>query len=294
MTTDDIRQSQMLYNKQAMEITNEVLHKIALSAEEASGRKIVFLFVQGSQNYNLETPDSDIDCKAFCLPSFEDFYYSKEYSSTLEGEYGQTTVHDIRMLVDLLIKMNPTYIEMFFSKYLYFPHPELKKSLLSFVPEFRGLRSFYNNLFRLYKYRFLQSMIGTFAKKLKELEKPTAIRVPVIEQYGYDIKSASHAIRYFRLLTLIVTFIRRQSSQTPYEAFAQEVALKDLTARQFLLDIKLGKMPKDDILDRLDFENQYVQAIKSQYEMMSKKPVDGTLANRLRKEIYEFVKNQLA
>ena len=53
-------------------------------------------------------------------------------------------------------------------------------------------------------------------------------------------------------------------------------------------------MPKDDILDRLDFENQYVQTVKKQYEMLSKKPVDSTLASKLRKEIYEFVKAQLA
>ena len=277
-----------------MEINNEVLHKIALHAEEASGRKIVFLFVQGSQNYNLETESSDIDCKAFCLPSFEDFYYGKEYSATLEGEYGQTTVHDIRMLVDLLTKMNPTYVEMFFSKHLYFPDPELKKALLSYVPEFKGLKGFYNNLFRLYKYRFLQSMIGTFNKKLKELEKPTPAREATVKEYGYDIKSASHAIRYFRLLIVIVTFIRHQTSLSPYEAYEQELSLTDLNARQYLFDIKLGKMPKDDVLDRLNFESQYVQAVKDQYEAMSKKPVDSTLANTLRKQIYEFVKAQLA
>lgn len=277
-----------------MEINYEVLHKIALHAEETSGRKIVFLFVQGSQNYNLETESSDIDCKAFCLPSFEDFYYNKEYSTTLEGEYGQTTVHDIRMLVDLLTKMNPTYVEMFFSKYLYFPHPELKKALFSAVPEFKGFRSFYNNLFRLYKYRFLQSMIGTFAKKLKELENPTPAREEVVKKYGYDVKSASHAIRYFRLMIVIVSFLRHQTNVSPYEAYAGELSLIDLNARQFLLDIKLGKMPKDDILDRLDFENQYVQTVKKQYEMLSKKPVDSTLASKLRKEIYEFVKAQLA
>ena len=277
-----------------MEINNEVLHKIALHAEEASGRKIVFLFVQGSQNYNLETETSDIDCKAFCLPSFEDFYYSKEYSATLEGEYGQTTVHDIRMLVDLLTKMNPTYVEMFFSKHIYFPDPELKKALLSAVPELKGPKTLYNNLFRLYKYRFLQSMIGTFNKKLKELEKPTPAREEVVKQYGYDVKSASHAIRYFRLLIIIVTFLRHQTSLSPYEAYAEELALTDLNARQYLFDIKTGKMPKDDILDRLNYESQYVQTVKDQYEAMSKKPVDSTLANTLRKEIYEFVKAQLA
>ena len=42
--------------------------------EQKIGRKILYAYVQGSQNYNLETPDSDVDVKACCLPTFGDLF----------------------------------------------------------------------------------------------------------------------------------------------------------------------------------------------------------------------------
>lgn len=276
-----------------MEVTEELLKNIAEQTETLAGRKIIFFFVQGSQNYNLDTPASDVDCKAFVLPTFEDLYYGNQYSTTLDFDFGQVTVHDIRMLPDLLFKMNPTYVELFFAKYVYFPHPELKQALEKEIPELLDNAVFFDELFRICKYRFLASMIGTFNKKIKEMNSPTPSRKEVVEQYGYDIKSASHAIRYFRLLTLIVSFIREQIHARPYQIFASEIRLEDERARNMLLEIKLGQFDKATILDRLHHEKIYVKAIQDQYEELAKKPSEGSLGANLRRGIYRLVKSQL-
>ena len=79
--------------------------------EVSIGRTIVFAYLQGSQNYDLETPSSDMDGKAFCLPSLDDLYDGSFLSKTFDYPQGQITIHDVRMLPELLEKMNPTYLE---------------------------------------------------------------------------------------------------------------------------------------------------------------------------------------
>ena len=41
-------------------------------------RSIVGIFLQGSQNYGLDTPDSDIDTKLITLPSLDDIVFNRK------------------------------------------------------------------------------------------------------------------------------------------------------------------------------------------------------------------------
>ena len=54
-----------------MEVNKDVLDAIVLAVKEKTERDLIFMFVQGSQNYNLDTPESDIDCNAFTVPTFD-------------------------------------------------------------------------------------------------------------------------------------------------------------------------------------------------------------------------------
>ena len=53
----------------------------------SKGYEIVFLALQGSQNYGLDVYDkeymSDVDTKAVVLPNFEDFVYNRQPVSTI-------------------------------------------------------------------------------------------------------------------------------------------------------------------------------------------------------------------
>ena len=46
------------------------------------GYNVVGVFLSGSQNYNLQYEDSDVDTKAILLPSFEDFCLNRAPIST--------------------------------------------------------------------------------------------------------------------------------------------------------------------------------------------------------------------
>ena len=98
-----------------MDCNEKICREAIAFAEGKINRRIVFAFLQGSQNYRLDTPSSDQDMKAFCIPSFEDFYQQKQVSLTIDYPHGQVTIHDLRMLPKLLEKMNPAYLESFHS-----------------------------------------------------------------------------------------------------------------------------------------------------------------------------------
>ena len=83
--------------------------------------KLVYASVQGSTNYNLdvynEYYESDVDWKVFILPTFKDLYTGNKISKTYTYEYGQFELKDIRLLPELLGKMNSSYLELLFSDY---------------------------------------------------------------------------------------------------------------------------------------------------------------------------------
>ena len=90
---------------------------------EKKGFEIVFLALQGSQNYGLDVYDedymSDVDTKAVILPSFEDFVYNREpKSKTLVLENNEhIDVKDIRVMFETYKKQNVNFIETLFTEF---------------------------------------------------------------------------------------------------------------------------------------------------------------------------------
>ena len=83
------------------------------------GYEIVGVFLQGSQNYELEYEGSDIDCKAVVLPKFNDFVLNNKMISTthvLENNE-HIDLKDIRLMFDCFKKQNINFVEILFTKY---------------------------------------------------------------------------------------------------------------------------------------------------------------------------------
>jgi predicted nucleotidyltransferase len=70
-------------------------------------------FLYGSQNYNLDTPESDKDWKYVELPSFKELFEDRKLGRQLnENE----VVWDVRQFYKQLMKANPNALELLFSK----------------------------------------------------------------------------------------------------------------------------------------------------------------------------------
>lgn len=75
------------------------------------GRQIARM-LYGSQNYNLDTPESDKDYKVIEFPDAEDLFYVKTLNRQLsENE----SVWDVRNFLKYLMKANPNALELLFS-----------------------------------------------------------------------------------------------------------------------------------------------------------------------------------
>lgn len=87
----------------------------------------------GSQNYGLDSKDSDIDTFSFVMPSLNDLITGKPpLSFEIDTDDGKCSVKDYRLAFNLLRKPSPNSVECFVSKYKYY-EPEYSKVLEYFL-----------------------------------------------------------------------------------------------------------------------------------------------------------------
>lgn len=85
------------------------------------GYEPVFTVLIGSQNYKLDSADSDIDTFTFIFPSAEDLAFAREpKNGEFEVEDGKCMYKDIRFALNLLKKTSPNSVEYFVGKYRYY------------------------------------------------------------------------------------------------------------------------------------------------------------------------------
>lgn len=77
---------------------------------EEKGFNVIYIGLYGSQNYNVDDEQSDIDCKAIILPSLHDIIFRKVTSTTIELETGAIDVKDIITFYNVIRKGNFSYI----------------------------------------------------------------------------------------------------------------------------------------------------------------------------------------
>jgi hypothetical protein len=81
--------------------------------------RCIALTLHGSQNYECDTPDSDVDTKLFIAPTWaEVIRYQHPISQTIDGPYGDINVCDIRLFIgNNLVKQNFNFLECLFTPY---------------------------------------------------------------------------------------------------------------------------------------------------------------------------------
>lgn len=179
---------------------------------QSLGYEVVCTCLQGSQNYGLDEYSeeymSDIDTKSIVLPSLEDIIQAFPPVSTVEemenGEHAE--VKDIRIMFEMFQKMNLSYIELLYSKYIVI-NPKYA-DLIEPLFANRDLISSYN------RNQFLKCISGMAMEKDKALCHPYPATAAKIEKYGYDGKQLSHCVR---LYDFIQKYVRGKPLQECYE-----------------------------------------------------------------------------
>ena len=81
--------------------------------------QIIGVFCQGSQNYGLDTINSDIDTKCIIVPAFKDICLAKQPISTTHilDNNEHLDAKDIRLYCQCFRKQNLNFLEILFTPY---------------------------------------------------------------------------------------------------------------------------------------------------------------------------------
>ncbi len=230
---------------------------------KSKGYEVVFLALQGSQNYGLDIYDedymSDVDTKAIVLPSFEDFVYNKEpKSKTIVLENNEhIDVKDIRVMFENYKKQNINFVETLFTEFKIInpKYKELVKPLFDNAEEIAHIN--YNQA--------LRCMSGMSMEKLKALQHPYPATKDKIDKYGYDPKQLHHILR-------MNDFIKKYSSGVPFK----DCLISKRS--QYLIAIKKGVLSEDEavyLAEETDLETkQYKERYLKEQDEINQKGID--------------------
>ena len=157
--------------------------------------RIVGIFLQGSQNYSLDLPSSDVDTKLIVVPTFQDIALnSKPVSTThVRANDEHIDLKDIRLYVETFRKQNLNFLEILFTDY-FIVNP-------LYAEQWNRLVEAREAIAHMNMYRAVKSMKGVALEKFHAMEHPYPTKLDLIERYGFDGKQVHHLIRVDDYLT---------------------------------------------------------------------------------------------
>lgn len=235
------------------------------------GYEIVGIFLQGSQNYELDYEDSDIDCKAILLPKFDDFVLNRNPVSTtyILDNNEHIDLKDIRLMFDCFKKQNINFVEILFTKY----------KIINPKYECFMQKLFDNNekIARYNNYASVNCIAGMSLEKYKALEHPYPSIIDKIEKYGYDPKQLHHIIR-------LNEFIKRYIAGEPY---ADCLISKN---KEYLIEVKKGIYTLEEAREIAKTLSDETYRIKTEYMNNNPLRIDKECENMLNEVLVNIMK----
>ena len=151
--------------------------------------QIVGIFLQGSQNYGLNLPGSDVDTKLIVVPSFKDICLNRKPVSTTHVRANDEHIDwkDIRLYMETFRKQNLNFLEILFTDY-YWINPMYEEQWMRLVQKREEIA-------RMNPWRAVKSMKGIAMEKYHAMEHHYPARMAWIEKFSYDPKQLHHLIR---------------------------------------------------------------------------------------------------
>lgn len=164
----------------------EIYRKLhSVHAELSEKYNVFYVALYGSQNYGIDTENSDLDFKAIIIPTLEDLVnQTKPTSKVYTYEWWQVEIKDIRNYIESAVKVNVNFIELLSTPYYYSEYEEAKE-----------FRSFFNPLLDEQGIIYLRACYWMIMQKAHALRHPFPSKLEVLEKFGYDPKQMCHIIR---------------------------------------------------------------------------------------------------
>ena len=197
------------------------------SLDYFNNNQIVGIFLQGSQNYGLDLPTSDVDTKLIVVPSFEDIALNHKPVSTTHIRTNEEHIDfkDIRLYMETFRKQNLNFLEILFTPYTIVND--------SYKKDWRKLVEAREQIARMNPYRAVKSMKGVAMEKWHAMEHEYPSKVEVLAKFGYDPKQLHHLLR-------VEDYLERYINGESYESCLRP------SDPGYLMDIKIGVLGLDE------------------------------------------------
>lgn len=159
-------------------------------AKELIAEEQIFgIFLQGSQNYGLDTPQSDVDTKLIVIPTFDDIVRNRKPISTthIRENDEHIDIKDVRLFFNLFLKQNMNILEVLFT-----PYCILNKK---YTEDWLRLIIHKEEIARYCPFLNIKAMKGVALEKYHALEHRYPSKANLIDTIGYDPKQLHHLLR---------------------------------------------------------------------------------------------------
>lgn len=197
---------------------------------EDRGYDVIYIGLYGSQNYNLDDENSDIDVKAIMMPSLHDIIFRKATSTTVECENGNIDVKDLITFYNVIKKGNFSYIE-------------------SVQTEYSIGDKYIKNLFSAIKVN-KKSILGAMCEKRKALTHEYPSKHSEFEKWGFDPKQHHHILRLFDLLAYDSLYGKSKSFLTYDSTDTRRIELISIKRNKTGFSKALTEEYSDYIIDK--------------------------------------------
>ena len=155
-------------------IMKDIMEKLQEYKEhiESQGLMVYAIALKGSQNYNLQDDESDIDANVVFIPTLDQL--RRNYKTKFTFDTGEVTCHNIYSFASIVAKGNPQWIEVCNTPYII------------------GDLSYFS------KYKINPSALkGMVMEKVAAFSRLYPSREKYVKEFGYDGKQLHHIIRLY-------------------------------------------------------------------------------------------------
>ncbi len=187
-------------------------HKEEAEQLENGKYRPIYIALQGSQNYSLDTENSDVDTKVITLQSLDQIIKNKKPTSFTHVRENNEHIDmkDVRLMFECFKKQNINFIEILFSDYYIIMNENYRELI-------EELRSHAEEIAVLNPYRAIKCMKGMAFEKYHALCHPYPAKIDIINEYGYDGKQLHHLLRLEYFLDMYRYMITSTDAEVKYK-----------------------------------------------------------------------------
>lgn len=241
--------------------------------EHFSYDQIVGCFLQGSQNYQLDLPGSDVDTKLIVVPKFRDIALNSKPVSTTHIRANEEHIDfkDIRLYMETFRKQNLNFLEILFTPY----------SLVNceYEQQWDRLEIAREGIARMNPWRAVKSMKGIALEKFHAMEHAYPSKIEILAQHGYDPKQLHHLVRVDNYLTRYIAGDKYEDCLIPTEEM-----------KKFLLDIKRGNWELAAARELATMSLEHVTKIADEFCAQTEDKEDAEMRELLEDVSYNIMK----